>query len=161
MGLKQLNSFSFDQVERSNNARPRMRIINTTTKESTYITGAYLEAQYATRDGYLLFITEDCPFEETLYIFYLRHDLLIQDCIELSTPYSPGILNVIDDENEDFVQFSFFTPEERWQLAILSKPSFGALKLAYPAKRYPFSRRLGLKGRAMMSLKQLGTVRLQ
>src|SRR5438094_801976 len=74
------------------------------------IAGIDIDLQLKTRVGYVLFVTEDCPFEETLHIYYLDASLKLQDRTSVWRLYCPGIVrNVQWTENE--ITFSFLSLE--------------------------------------------------
>jgi hypothetical protein len=86
------------------------------------IDGVYLEKQYRLRSGYLLFLTENCPFEEGLDIYLLSFNKRILDGIVLGAPYAPGILKRVEPAGYEAFSFSFFG-DDRWLLKVLRKPS--------------------------------------
>lgn len=68
------------------------------------VSGTVLEAAYQLEDlGLdLLFVTEDCPYEETLHIYLLDAAHTVIEETRLGAPYAPGILKdlLIVSDNE-------------------------------------------------------------
>jgi hypothetical protein len=85
------------------------------------IDGCVLEAQFQCVPGYLLLVTEDCPYEEGLHVYLLGPAFTVLDRIELSRPYSPGILKILDATAAGQIAFSFFG-DERWRLTVYDHP---------------------------------------
>jgi hypothetical protein len=84
--------------------------------------GLYLAAQYKYNDKYVLFLTEDCPFEEGLFIYLLDHALTVLDRAIISIQFTPGILGDLKIENDHEISFTFFSNDEKWTLSILQAP---------------------------------------
>jgi len=73
------------------------------------IHAASLEAQFQLKSGfYLLFFTDNSPYEEALQIVLLDSRLQFLDGLELGQPYTPGILSGIHAESEQRILFDFF-----------------------------------------------------
>ncbi|WP_052517874.1 hypothetical protein [Archangium violaceum] len=73
------------------------------------IHAASLEAQFQLQPGfYLLFFTDNSPYEEALQIVLLDARLQFLDGLELGQPYTPGILSGIHAESEQRILFDFF-----------------------------------------------------
>lgn len=102
-------------------------------------TGAVLEAEFAIGGMYVLFVSEDVPFEEALHILLIDSDLSVLDSAELSADYTPGIFENVAIIEPDMVEFSFFDRTERWRLKILETPRRQLWGSKYPVKRHsPF-----------------------
>jgi len=72
------------------------------------LAGAVMEAQFSLPDGgYLLLVTDDCPFEEGLHIYLLNawYELLEQDI--LGCPYTAAIVENVKVAGDNVVTFSF------------------------------------------------------
>lgn len=101
--------------------------------------GVSLEAQFKFKDKYILFLTEDCPFEECLFIYLLDQDFNVLDRAEISIQFMPGILGDLKIENDHEISFTFFSNDEKWTLSILPAPKRVLTHgLKVPVKR-PFS----------------------
>lgn len=97
------------------------------SKQQVTLEGAYLEAQYRYGINYLIFTSNDCPFEERLSIYYLDESLKTLDALELGAIYTPGILDDLTIIYPNKLSFSFFDREEQWHLTIAEQGSFKPL----------------------------------
>jgi hypothetical protein len=101
--------------------------------------GISLEAQFKFNNKYLLFLTEDCPFEEYLSIYLLDQSFNVLDRAGMFIQFTPGMLGNLKIENDHEISFTFFSNDEKWTLTILPTPkrvlTFG---LKVPVRR-PFS----------------------
>jgi hypothetical protein len=72
------------------------------------IAGATLERAFRLDDGrYLLFLTDDVPYEEALRVYLLDHDGAVLDGIILGSAYVTGSLQDVTIENDATIAFSF------------------------------------------------------
>ena len=69
---------------------PTSEIALADTQKRTVVSGAILEAAVAWKDTYLVFLTDDIPFEETLSIYLLDSGLGYLDSASLGGFYSTG-----------------------------------------------------------------------
>ncbi len=84
------------------------------------LAGAVMEAQFTLpAGGYLLLVTDDCPFEEGLHIYLLnaRRELVEQDI--LGCPYTAAIVENIKVAGDNVVTFSFIGDH---QVAVYDQP---------------------------------------
>ena len=88
------------------------------------LAGSVLEKQFRAPQGDLLFLTEDCPYEEGLHIYLLGGESAVLDAVELGAAYAPGILSILAAGPGERVCFSFFGGDE-WSLELLPRPEFG------------------------------------
>ncbi len=110
---------------------PKCQIkINGSTTDSI-MEGAILEAAIKYQEFYLVFTTNDCPYENTLNIHYLDQDLTILDRATLSWPYGTGSFTLINILQPNRIRFQFFTrddweitlyPKAKWLIPYLSEP---------------------------------------
>jgi len=107
----------------------RLRLVGKEQRDSVVLEGQVLEAQYEHRGNYLLFTTGDCPFEESLSVYYLCPRLRVLDEIELGAPYSTGEFSRHRIAGEDTGEFSFFE-DDLWRLTVRTRPR---LRLELPA----------------------------
>jgi hypothetical protein len=85
------------------------------------VDGIPLEAQWRVGSGYLLFLTDDSPFEEGLHIYLLDDGKRVVEGLEVAAPYAPGILTDAATEGDAAVCFSF-VGGDRWRLAVNTTP---------------------------------------
>lgn len=100
----------------------------------TVVTGSCFEAAVEAEGFYLLFLTDDNPFEDFLNIHMLDKQAKVIDSCKLGAPYSTGSfsqLQVSDDEKQG-VSFRFIG-ETVWNLEI-----FPARRLRWPLVSEPF-----------------------
>lgn len=91
-------------------------------KVKVVVDGLRLEAQLEmANERTLLWLTEDCPFEEALHIYLLDKGGAILDAIEAGSAYSPGILK-LGAMGENWVSFKFYLNEKQYKLEISTHP---------------------------------------
>ncbi|MDR3352402.1 MAG: UbiA family prenyltransferase [Zoogloeaceae bacterium] len=95
------------------------------------IFGVVLEAAVAWHGYYLLFVTEDCPFEEGLHIYFFNSDLVLLDSAALGWIYTPAIFEALRLIEPNRVQFRFVGGTD-WQIELFSRPFFSLPALADP-----------------------------
>lgn len=70
--------------------------------------GTVLEACPQHGNQYLLFLTDDIPFEDSLHIHLLDEDLNRIDTVTLSAPYTTGHFRNLKCEDSGGITFEFF-----------------------------------------------------
>ncbi|EPX55865.1 hypothetical protein D187_008120 [Cystobacter fuscus DSM 2262] len=72
------------------------------------VEGLLLEEQLELEDGScLVWLTQDCPFEELLSVYLVGREGQLLDSVSAGMPYAPGILS-IRTVGPDWVEFGFF-----------------------------------------------------
>ncbi|MGN2248107.1 hypothetical protein ACFWZ3_15610 [Frateuria sp. GZRR35] len=99
------------------------------------VAGKVIERQYRFGDRHLLLLTEGNPYEEALHVHYLDGELRLLDSIELSAPYTAGVLDHVAVVAANALAFSFFDSHERWRLEIADTPRWRLWGNAFPARR--------------------------
>ncbi len=98
---------------------------------SSFLDGAILECCIAFNDSYLVFMTDDIPYEDTLRIILLDANYSTLDYASLFWPYSTGSFQLNELIQPDMVSFQFFGgcewrvnlyPEKKYFLSFLSEP---------------------------------------
>jgi hypothetical protein len=89
-------------------------------KAVAIVDGVALEAQFAFEHGYLIFASDDNPYEEILHIHLFDPSYRLLDSVCLGRPYCSGLLRDVAVGN-NCVEFSFFGGD-RWRLIVRSKP---------------------------------------
>ena len=87
------------------------------------IGGAVLEAAFHCEHGYLLFVTDDIPFEDTLSIYLMDQDFQVLDSVNIGVAYSTGNFHLLREPSAREVQFSFIGGCN-WRLTLLATPEF-------------------------------------
>lgn len=83
------------------------------------IDGVILEDCYQYNDRYLLFLTEDIPYEDALNIYYLDHDLNVLDMACLGHAYTTGNFREQVVVADNIISFHFFC-NTKWFLTLLT-----------------------------------------
>lgn len=74
------------------------------------IEAAVLEAPFQVQPGlYLLFFSDDNPYEEQLQVVLLDGHFRLLDGLALGQPYTPGVLSGVQPEGEHRIAFTFFS----------------------------------------------------
>ena len=90
------------------NEVPRSEIVFDGHKSGQSVEGLVLEAAFAVKAGFLLFVTDDVPFEEGLHLHLVSHDGKLLDTIFLGAVYATGSLRNLIRQAPDLFRFSFF-----------------------------------------------------
>ncbi|MCP5419651.1 MAG: hypothetical protein H6970_04665 [Gammaproteobacteria bacterium] len=97
--------------------------------------GVTLAHQFRVPAGYLLLLTDDCPYEEELNIYLLDEAYRLLDALELGAPYAAAVLSDVRPQGLRTLTFSFFG-NECWRLEILTQPRIRLnFSLFSPVKR--------------------------
>ncbi len=110
--------------------------------------GAVLEAAVHWQDHYLLFITDDVPYEEALHIVLLDAQWRPVDCATLGGPYTTGSFSALSLLAPSTVRFRFIGDTD-WELELLSASVFRIPLLGDPVgvtRPFGFTRRFVLRG---------------
>lgn len=113
------------------------------------VDGAILEAAIAWKDAYLIFLTDDIPFEETLRIYLLDGELDYLDSVTLGGMYSTGFFTLNELSETDVVRFQFIGIMD-WSVELLREPEFRLPFFSEPigvSRRFGFSRRFKVQGK--------------
>lgn len=135
MSIKEINEFQIVDVIKVIDKTPTLLLEHKQLKKQLSLSGAVLEAQYRVGNNYLLLITEDNPFEEALYIYYVNNHLKNIDSLELSAMYAQGMVRNLLIAAPDKIRFAFFDNNEEWLLTILPKATYSIFNDKYPIKR--------------------------
>lgn len=102
---------------------PKSEITIEGTKIKLAINGVYLESCIEYDEYYLVFTTDDCPFEESLNIYLLSSENEIIDNATIFWPYGTGSFKLLRVADPNLVQFKFFG-EKDWQIKIFNNKRF-------------------------------------
>ena len=74
------------------------------------VPGTVLEAQLELDDdrGFLLLLTDDRPYEETLYVVLLDRPGVVLETLRVEEPYTPGVLQGVEIAAPAVLRFRFF-----------------------------------------------------
>lgn len=84
MNIVITSDFALIKSERFENKAPKITLRHFQSNREIEVEGAILEAQFKSGDDYLLFITEDCPFEEALHILLVSSKMKTKEAIEVT-----------------------------------------------------------------------------
>ncbi len=137
MIMRRIDEFTLEKIDsESKDLEASSRLYHQGRETGRVLQGLELSAQFQGNDYYLLFLTEDCPFEEGLFIYHLDSGFKVLDRAEISNPLTPGILEDLHIENEREISFTFFSKDEKWVLSVLPQPKrVLTAGLAAPVKR--------------------------
>jgi len=128
------DGFSVTRVE---GELPRSTLLWRGQPTAVTLDGVTLEHQLQLDGRYLLFLTEDSPYEEGLHIYLLDSERRVVDGLELAAAYAPGTLRGVQQDGAGAVSFSFFG-DDRWRLEVNDRPlGLLAARVASPVKRKP------------------------
>lgn len=86
------------------------------------VSGAILEAAVEAGGKYLLFMTDDVPFEETLTLHLLDGDFRLLDSASVGRPYATGVFSLVELREPDELVFRFIG-EMPWAVKLLDGPT--------------------------------------
>jgi len=112
------------------------------------ISGAVLEAAVQWEDRYLLFMTDDVPFEDMLSIHLLDAQLNMLDSALIGSPYSTGSFSSLELSEPNTVRFRFIG-DTLWSIELLSRPGFRVPFISEPLgvyRPFGFSRQFIVRG---------------
>jgi hypothetical protein len=110
------------QVAESDETPPSSRILVNGTP-SAVVSGAQLEAAVECDGRFLLFMTDDTPFEEVLSIHLVSSDGHLLDSATLGGPYTTGTFSGLSLNPPNRVGFRFIG-EADWSIEILADSAF-------------------------------------
>jgi len=113
--------FSLAEVD---SERGTSRLVRDGTVLGFTLEGLLLEAQFELEDGScLLWLTQDCPFEERLSVYLVGREGELVDSVSAGAPYTPGILS-IRTVGRTWVEFLFFG-DDPYRLQVEPHARFG------------------------------------
>ena len=112
------------------------------------VSGIYLEAAIQYEDYHLLFITNDCPFEERLNIYLFDKQWLLLDSADMFCIYSTGSFSDLTLIEPNRARFIFFGDTD-WEVEIFDAPKFRFPGTGEPPgviRKFGFSRHFLVRG---------------
>ena len=129
--MEEIDSFGLKRIE---GKVPQSELLWQGEPIGLKVDGIFIEKQYRTEVWYLLFLTENLPYEEGLHIYLLNSERRLLDALELGGPYASAILKDVKPERETALTFSFFGGDQ-WRLEVRRVPQAGLnLTLFSPLK---------------------------
>ena len=124
MHLVDEQAFSIELMdEGTQTTLPRSRICLDGKPTDAIIAGAIFEACIKIEKLYLVFTTDDCPFEEGLNICLLDENLLLLDAMVLSHIYTTATFRLHELKAPDRVVFEFLG-DKLWEVCVFQTPRF-------------------------------------
>ena len=152
MELRQLGRDELD-VRRlesnSDSAPPESEIMLRGTPTGRTVSGAVLEAAVAADQNYVVFMTDNTPFEDVLTIEYLNKNLGLIDRLRIGWVYSTGAFSDLRLQEPNRLCFGFMG-DTVWVLELLAKKELCLPLLSNPRgvwHRFSFSRHMKLMGK--------------
>lgn len=102
---------------------PASEILVDDTPTGAVVGGAFLEAAIRCNEVFLLFMTDDTPFEEFLSIHLLDGHWQLLDSARLGAAYSTGSFSALRLTPPDSVRFRFIGDTD-WTVEMLRRPGF-------------------------------------
>lgn len=110
---------------------PSSRVLLHGRDSATIISGCVLEAAVEAEGRYLLFVTNDCPYEELLHLHLLDAAGRALDSAALGMPYATGAFGNLRLLPPDRIGFDFFD-EKDWEVELLPAPRLRLPLLSEP-----------------------------
>jgi len=109
--------------EKSGDEVPKSEVLMNGTPTGKLVSGAIMEAAVQWEDFYLLFMTDDTPYEEMLGIHLFDKNWNLLDAALLGGIYSSGSFSAIELNEPNTISFGFIG-DAIWTIELLSHPSF-------------------------------------
>jgi len=133
----------------TNETEPTCRLFHQGWDTCQDLPGTVLEASLKADNEWLLFLTHDIPFEESLEICVLGSNFEVLDRAALMAPNATGGFEDLQILSEQRVRFRFLG-KGFWELELLKKPGFRLPLMSEPlgvVRPFGFSRRFALHHR--------------
>ena len=125
--------FSITLISESTDTEsPKSQIWKNGKAINVFVDGQVCEACINYRDFYLVFTTNDSPFEESLNIYFLDRNFTPLDHAVLVWPYGTGSFNLMNLTEPNFIEFKFFG-NATWRLELYPKKKLIIPYLSEPA----------------------------
>jgi hypothetical protein len=127
---------------------PTSEILLNGRSTQRFVSGAVLEAAVQWENNFLLFITDDVPYEEMLRIVLLDQQLKIVDSALIGGPYATGSFSSLQLHEPNRVAFRFIGDTD-WAVELLRRSRLRLPFLSEPAgvcRAFGFSRHFIVHG---------------
>lgn len=121
---------------------PRSEVLIDKRPTGKFVSGAVLEAAVQYEDFYVLFMTDDVPYEELLTILFLDNQLNLLDSAHIGGAYSTGTFSAMRLDDPNTIYFRFIG-ESIWSVELLTRPQFCIPFISEPSgvgRSFGFSR---------------------
>lgn len=100
---------------------PHSRICADGQPTDTIVAGAVWEACVGCDSYYLLFMTDDIPYEDALHIHLLAPDMRLIESAQIGAPYATGSFRSLQLDGSDAVSFEFMG-STTWTVRVWDRP---------------------------------------
>jgi hypothetical protein len=148
MALRLVDELSLRAVSTGEDESPRSQIVRGGEPTGASVPGAVLEAVVACGDRYLLFTTDDIPYEDSLHIVLVDASLRTLDAATLGSPYSTGRFAELELAPPDRVHFRFMGGT-RWTVTLFPAAKARIAAFSDPkgvSRSKPLMRWFGVEG---------------
>lgn len=135
--------------EQDETTPPKSEIVVSGIASGNFVSGALLEAAVQCGERYLLFFTDNIPYEEMLSLHLLDNQWRLVDSARIGRAYSTGSFSALKLAEPNVVHFHFIGDLD-WSVEILSSPEFRLPFVSDPAgvsRELGFSRHLRIVSR--------------
>ncbi|WP_417503455.1 hypothetical protein [Marinomonas gallaica] len=101
-------------------------IVDRNRRTQSKITGTALELCARYKDWFLIFTTDDTPFEDMLHVYLLDNNFNVLDSLTIGAMYSTGSLSDPQLISTNNIEFRFIGDTD-WSITILDQAKFGIL----------------------------------
>lgn len=147
MEVIQPEKISFQLIsEATETQSPKSEIVIQGTTIKHVINGVDLESCIEHNGSFLIFTTDDCPFEESLNIYLISNENKVIDKVTLFWPYGTGSFEFIRFVDPDLVEFKFFE-NKIWQIRIFKTKRLFFPYVSEPSgtwRKFTFFRHFGV-----------------
>lgn len=140
--LQQTRSITIrDALPDTESGPPSCELVINDRPSGHRVKGCILEAALQYDTGYLVFLTDDIMFENSLSIHLVDFSGATMDCARIGYIYATGFFENMEMHQPDKVTFIFFG-DEIWTLHILQKPTW---RIPFITESWAVQRPLGFK----------------
>jgi hypothetical protein len=118
-----IDSFSLrrNSSDSAGDSQPTATVLREGRDIGLTIDGATLEGQFSLGDSYLLLVTDDCPYEETLRAYLINGNFDVIESVSLGYAYTSGILRDLRIVAHNALEF-IFSGNAVYRLTVHSEP---------------------------------------
>lgn len=145
------NEISLRRLGHDADVPPTAEVIVDGTPSGCVVAGAILESAVSADGRFLLFLTDDVPYEDALSIHLLDDRLHLLDSATLGAAYSTGSFGGLELRPPRMVRFRFIG-EADWTVEILPHPAFRLPLLPEAtgvSRSFGFSRHFIVRGKPL------------
>lgn len=117
--LSLTSTLSVRLLEHDADGAPVSELMYDRSATGTRLSGAILEATLVWNDGFVVFLTDDIPHEDTLHIYLLDAKFQLLDSASLSAMYTTGSFTALRLMPPNQLSFRFFG-EGVWRIELLT-----------------------------------------